>query len=252
MDNSSPMKTFFRNKWVRLFLIVDAIAIIAVVVFAVNNVLKTSVLNFNVTPLDAKILVNGREYENGAYRVMPGKYEVEISHEGMTTKAFTVELGWEEIANMTVYLVGDGEIDATLSGVNDPRFEFYKLKDNYGSYTKLAEMATPGNNVTYDQDVSAEEFVVGVEGAMGLMRELPIIRQLSHFFPETGVKHIDKITIMNGERYDDGSDCETYLCLCIEYYNDGVVDNYYDLAVDKILEAGYDIEDYEVIIVGQQ
>lgn len=247
MDNSSPMTTFFRNKWVRLFLIVDAIAIIAVVVFAVNNALKTSVLNFNVTPLDAKIMVNGREYENGAYRVMPGKYDVVVSREGMTTKEFTAELGWEEIANMTVYLVGEGEIDATLSGVNDPRFEFYKLKDNYGSYTKLAEMATPGNNVTYDQDVSAEEFVMGVEGAMGLMRELPIIWASSHYYPDTGAKHTDRITIMNGAEDDE---CRTMLCLVAIWFDDGLLEDYHKQVDDMILDVGYELGDYEVIYRG--
>ena len=252
-SNVSPVRAFFRNKWVRLILVIDVLVLVAMVVIMVINAMKTAVINISVTPLDAVVMVDGHEYENGwSYRLMPGEHEVAISHEGFVTKTFNVEIGSDEIANMTTYLVGEGEFEASTAGVNDPRFEWYKLKDNYGSFTRLAEMATPGNNITYDQDVRAGEFVEEVQKALGLMGELPIIRQISHYFPETGVKHIDKITIMNGTKYDDGENCKTYLCLCIEYYDDGVVDNYYDLAVDKVLEAGYDVEDYEVIIVGQQ
>lgn len=229
MDNSSPMTTFFKNKWVRLFLIVDAIAIIAVVVFAVNNALKTSVLNFNVTPLDAKILVNGREYEDGSYRVMPGKYEVEISHEGMVTKTFNVELGGEDIVNIVTYLVGE-----------DGGFEFYELRDNYGSYVELSEIASAENNVTTDKDTSAEEFVAMMEKDLAVYTSgvLPI-NYSRYDFEENGRKLIEDVTIRKGQ----SGECAKTLCIeALMLFTDDK-----NAIMAQLADKGFKVEDYEII-----
>lgn len=235
MDNSSPMTTFFRNKWVRLFLIIDAIAIIVVVIFAINNALKTSVLNFNVTPLDAEILVNGREYENGTYRVMPGKYEVEISHEGMVTKEFTVELGAEEITNIVAYLVGE-----------DGGFDFYELKDNYGSYVKLTEIASADNNITTDRDTSAEEFVAKMEKDFELFSILPIVDKTpTGYGLEYGVNYQYDITAVQDGRQRD--DCDRALCLYITSSKDKEEQGVLKKVSDLVNSLGYNIERFQII-----
>ena len=65
--NISPLKAFFKNKWVRLILILDIAAIIAIVVIIIINSTRVSTLVFDIAPLDATISVNGDEhYKNGA------------------------------------------------------------------------------------------------------------------------------------------------------------------------------------------
>ena len=111
-SNVSPVRAFFQNKWVRLILVIDVLVLVAMVVIMVVNAMKTAVINISVTPLDAVVTVDGHEYENGwSYRLMPGEHEVVISHEGFVTKTFNVEIGSDEIANMTAYLVGEGEFE---------------------------------------------------------------------------------------------------------------------------------------------
>ncbi len=239
-ENRSSVAEFFRNKWVRLIIILDIIAIIVVVIFTVFNVMKTSVLYFNITPLDATISVNGdSNYANGSYRMLPGDYEIAISHEGMTTKTFNVELGGDSIVNIVTYLAGE-----------DGGFEFYELRDNYSSYVELAGIASAENNVTTDGDTSAEEFVAEMEERLSLMDKLPLVRQIPHLL-SNGARHIDRILVENGvEMLEDG--CTSILCLYADYYDDGAIDDYKQAVKDLIIEAGYNPIDYEIIYPGEQ
>ena len=223
---------FFRNKWVRLILILDAMAVVAFLIFMIMNVMKTSVLYLDVTPVDAQILVNGSEYTSGSYKVMPGTYEVEISHEGMATKSFTVELGGDTIANITTFLVGE-----------DGGFGFYELKKNYGSFTKLAEMVGAGDDKTTDHDASAEEFIARAEEDLNIYESgvLPI-KYHEYKDGDTGGEITKEIVIWNGN-VADGDECEKFLCLDVMMlYTDDV-----ELVKKMLEEKGYRAGDYEII-----
>lgn len=231
MDSGSPVRAFFGNRWVRLVLVLDAIAVVAVIIFMIINAMKTSVLYFNVTPLDATISVNGNiGYTNGSYRMLPGDYEIAISHEGMTTKTFNVELGGDSIVNIITYLANE-----------DGGFEFYEMKDDYSSYIALTEMATAGNNTTTDQDTSAEEFVERMEEDIAVYTSgvLPIKYYDYEIENEREVLK-RKVVIKNGYGTD-----ECAKTLCIEALMLFTEDK--ELVSDLLIENGLNVEDYEII-----
>lgn len=147
--DASPVRSFFRNKWVRLILILDILAIVAVIGIIIWNNTKTATINFSIAPLDAKIQIDGTgEYYNGSYQVHPGTHTITISHDGLEPKTFTMDLASGYNTTLTTFLAGA-----------DNNFDFYTLKDSYGSFQQLAAIASYLNNLTTDQDTSAESFI---------------------------------------------------------------------------------------------
>ncbi|MBR2839989.1 hypothetical protein IKE82_01510 [Candidatus Saccharibacteria bacterium] len=148
-SNLSLIQLFFRNKWVRLCLIFDVILVVVLIFILIWQSTKVSIINFNITPLDATISLNGdSKYENGQYSITPGTYNVSISHEGLETKSFTIDIVPQSVVTISTFLPD-----------TDHTFDYYKLRKNYSSYMKLEEIASAGNNVTTDQDTSAESFI---------------------------------------------------------------------------------------------
>ena len=237
-SNVSPVKAFFRNKWVRLVLAIDAVVLVALLVVLIMNAMKTSVISFDVTPIDAKILVNGSEYTNGSYRFAPGTYEIVASHEGMATKSFTVELGDDSIVNLATFLVGE-----------DGGFGFYELRENYNSYVKLAEMASVENNLTVDHDVSAEEFITEFQKDYGIFEILPIVdRTPSKYGLEAGVAYqYDMLMIQEGLDVDE---CLMTLCL----YATDTLGGREDYVKEIVNNFGYDAGDFQIVyeVVGYE
>lgn len=58
-ESVSPVRQFFRHKWVRLILALDVVAIVAVVGILIWNATKTATINFSVAPIDASIQIGG-------------------------------------------------------------------------------------------------------------------------------------------------------------------------------------------------
>ena len=202
----SPIKAFFRNKWVRLILILDLIAIIFIIALVINNATKTAVINFMVTPVDATITINGRDgYRNGgeAYSFAPGTYEVQISHPDLDSKTFVLNLEANHNVTVSTFLSQNGS------------FEFYELRDNLSSFEMLAQVASAGNNQTIDQDTSAEAFITNFQKNYNLyLTELPIVDQTpSKYGMEYGVNYeYDTLTIQDG---DSLSECNKTICFYI-------------------------------------
>lgn len=227
MDDS-PVRVFFRNKWVRLVLIIDALLLIAIIVIAIITALRSSILTLNITPVDSKILVNGKEYKNGSYSFLPGTYEVKISHENLDEKTLNVTLNSSHDLTVAAFL---------KSSTDD--FEFYTLKENYDSFLILEEIASMSNNQTYDFDQSAGEFIKDIrEKYDALDGVLPIEHQ--EYINGPDGQELDKdITIKRN--YDD--ECETYLCL--KALALGTRDIHFINSF--IIEKGLNPEDYEII-----
>ena len=156
----TPIGSFFRNKWVRLILVIDVIIIIIIVAILAKKTTETAVVSFNVTPINANITVNGSGgYENTgqpiedgknsgrSYSFAPGTYEIQISHSDLDAKTFIVNLEPNSNTTITAFLSKDGD------------FYFYTLRDNLSSFNRLASIASKGDNQTTDHDTSAEEFI---------------------------------------------------------------------------------------------
>lgn len=200
----SPVRQFFHQKWVRIVLILDLLAIIAVIVVAIVNTGKTSVVTFNIAPVDAFIKMGDTYYNNGTYQVSPGSYDVRISHEGLNTKTIRVDLAPNSTTNVTAFLSGtkDGQ----------PSYEFYEQKDNYDSYQLLASIASADNNRTIDHDTSAELFIAEYQEQYNLYYSSVIPINYQTFTTDSaGEPLLDKsITI---KRAGNNAGCKKLLCL---------------------------------------
>ena len=221
----SPIKSFFKNKWVRFVLIVDIVIIIAIIVAFIINATKVSTIELNIAPIDATISINGNQnYENGSYSITPGTYEIKISREGLDSKTLTVDIPSHYYVTVSAFLSDDGS------------FEFYELKDNFRSFEKLREIASADNNITTDHDTSAESFIANLEHAMSIQELLPI-KGYVYADPEANAS-----TAGFAIRYG-GEGCKITACLLVNYYGK----NYEQAVMEEIRSVGYDPADYQII-----
>ncbi len=218
----TPIGNFFRNKWVRLILIIDVLIIIGVIAIIIYNSTKTAIIDFTVAPVDSTITVNGdSSYNNGSFQFHPGSYEVVISHDGLDSKTFNIELQANNNAAVTTFLAKDGN------------FDFYELKDNYPSYLMLERIASSSDNQTTDHDTSAEEFIADFQRNYKLYStELPVT------YSEYG----DDGKLSKYISVRANHDCIITLCLraIIRSESD-------EALVDAMLiGAGFNLEDFEI------
>ena len=230
----SPIRSFFRNKWVLLSLAIDIIIVIFIIVISINKAAETAIINFDVTPVDATITINGRGgYENKgqpiegnrnsdrSYSLKPGTYEIQISHPDLDTKTFNLNLESNTNTTITTFLSKDGD------------FSFYTLRDNLSSFNRLAEIASAEDNQTTDHDTSAETFIANF--------------QRNYDF------YSDGLPLIYAERDDNGKttkyisvragyNCNITLCLQTTVYDEND-----EAIVNSLIEgAGFNVEDFEI------
>ena len=229
--NELTLPEFFRNKWVRLVLIADVLVIIAMIAVAIFKATKTATVILNVVPRDSKISLNGNsDYHNGTFQLAPGNYKVEISHDDLDTKTFDINIGNNEIARVTTFLTSNGNID------------FYKRKNEFGTFLDLKEIASFGNNSTTDQDTSAEETIRLLDNAyQAALNNLPIndAEYGEDGSSRTGQSLTRDITIRLGR----SDECETWLCLdaLMALTNDK------SIVAELLSKKGLKAEDYEIV-----
>ena len=205
-ENISPIKSFFLNKWVWAILVLNVVLIIVMVLFYINNASKTAAVNFTIAPVDATISINGDDSykSNGeAYYFAPGTYEIEISHESLDKKVFTVDLKEDHNTTVATFLSKDGD------------FGFYELSENINSYYALANIAASENNITIDNDTSAEGFIKNVQNNFELVSDmLPIVDKTpTGYGLEYGMNYqYNTLKIQDGSYLED---CGKILCLYI-------------------------------------
>lgn len=225
---ASPVRLFLRNKWVRITLILDTLILLSTLGFIIYSATKVSNINFEIAPIDAVISVNGNtNFTNGTYVITPGTYDIQISHENLETKTFTVDIAPHSAITLTAFLKGA-----------DDNFSFYESKENSPSYFKLSEIAASGKNLTYDNDASAEKFIKKVTKILGLFELLPI-KGYIYANPEIGTSTAG-FAIKDGR---NNSECKKIACLLINYYGQ----DYEDAVAEKIQAAGYAPGDYQLI-----
>lgn len=229
MDNGSvaPIRAFLAKKWVKVALVLDVILIVGLVIFGVVQSGRNAIIDFEVTPLDAEISLNGRGgYKNGEYKVFPGEYQVEVSYEGMETKTLNVNVGANDYVTVATFLKGEDG------------FSYYELRDNYSDYESLKEMAAKGDNRTYDGDTSAEGFLSDMERVLSISGKFPI-KGYVYGDPESNFSTAG-FAIRDGAGRDE---CERIACLLVNYY--GV--DYETAVMERIREAGYAPTDYQIV-----
>lgn len=228
----SPLQLFIKQKWVRALLLLNAIVIIIILIIVIINTAKTSIVSFNVTPIDATISVNGNtNYENGDYSFMPGSYTITISHSQLDTKTIQIDIPSHHDIKISVFL---------SNSEND--LSFYTQKDNLKSYEKLREIASSNNNITFDHDKSAEQFISYYQENYKIYEMLPIIDFTpSQYGKSGGVRYeTDTLTIADGRTL---TECSTIMCLYITDTS-GEKEKF---ALSVIEKNGFDPKAYQII-----
>ena len=229
----SLAKRFFKSKWVWGVIALNIALIIAIIILMIIKATKTSTIVFSIAPVDATISVNGdTSYNNGSYPITPGQYEIQISHDDLEPKSFTLDIK----PDTTVTL-------ATFLSDHEKSLSFYELVGNSTSMQKLQELASAGNNITTDQDTSAEEYIKQYNAKRELLNlALPIDHneyQPSQDSP-TGQEISLSITIRNGNVTDE---CVSTLCINVLM----VLTDNKELAKKLMLEKGINPDEYEII-----
>ena len=229
-ENTSSIRTFLKNKLVRLILVIDVIAIITIAIVSILNMNKSSDVILNITPINADISIDGQSgFTNGTYAVTSGNHTLTIAHEGLESKTFNIDVAPDSVTMVNAFLNGpNGDLS------------FYEQKVNYESYQKLAEIASTNNNITIDADSSAETFIAKLKHALTISKDLPIKGWV--YGAHSGIAN----AATAGFAIRDGmyrEDCVKIACLLVNYY--GV--DFQDAVKEKIKEAGYDPADYQII-----
>ena len=188
------------------------------VVLAIIDFFRAARLNIVVTPIDAKITINGREYSNGTFRFFPGKVTVKIEHDGLATKEIEVELEECKTKQLYEYLVA-----------SDESMDYFE--NSPSDYAVLKLMMT---------DETAQQYVKKMEDKRAIRDILPLSRYASADTPDPVHGTFSRET-----RIEDGSnnpECKKIFCLYL-------VDNTgSDKVAQKLLEPyGYKLSDYEII-----
>lgn len=88
--------------------LVVVVAIVGILIYALVEIPKTSTLVVGVGPKDAKILIDGKKYENRTYKMRPGTYHVTIEREGYQTQESEVVLEKGATGEVRACLTTDG------------------------------------------------------------------------------------------------------------------------------------------------
>lgn len=229
MDSGLSLKTLLKNKWVRIALIINAIIILIIAIVAIDNAQKTATLRINLAPTDAKVSLGGREYTSGAYQIKPGEYKALVSREGLNSKEFTLNVEGDSVTNLVTFLT------------DNDNFNYYTLKDNYGSFYTLSQIAAAGNNITTDQDKSAESFISDYEKAYDLYQAALPINLTEYENGEHGRSLVTDVTIRRG----DAAECTKTLCIEALILTSNGRDGK-NLANELMTNKGLELENYEI------
>ena len=225
-EGLSPIQIFFRNKWVRLSLVIDSILIIVLIGVLIWQNTKVSTLNLNIVPNDSVISINGdSRYQNGQYNVTPGTYNITLTHTDLEPKTFTIDISPHHVASITTFLSDQ-----------DHTFNFYKLRSNYSSYLKLTEIASAENNFTTDHDNSAEDFIQRFQESYNTFTtKLPI-----DYSESTG--YGPNLEIQKNITLKANYNCS--LTLCIQALAAGTSSK--ELINQILLDNGFNTEDFQI------
>lgn len=212
------MIRFFKNNWKILLIIVNLIIIAIAATIVINHKSKTATVSILVAPSDATVTLNGKEYKNGEYNVKPGEYHVEISKDGLESKALDFSLAKNDYYRLNDYLVGQ-----------NGSFDYYNSKDHLYDISLLEQIAK------FKDDQELNSYLSAREATLSILSDLPIVF-------EEYTNNYNDYTKYSIEINRDVQDCPKALCLKIIDTNG---DNK-QKAIEEIKERGYNPDDYEI------
>ncbi len=209
------------NKFVLGFLIFDLLAIIFLIVLSVISSFRTATVSIQVVPLDSKITINGKTYENNnTYNILPSKNaKIEISHEDLETISYTQDLDNDTTTNISKYLTG-----------KDQDFSYYEYKDHQKDLEGLVTLAP-----SFPKETKLQSFVKWAK-----IKDVTPISQNS-LCDGAEIRDNCYSIFINANYYHD---CNNKLCIAI---SDTSGKKHPELYEKLLKDKGYDLKDYKVI-----
>lgn len=208
------------------------IAILLIIVITIINYLHSSTLIIQVAPVNANITINGKTYKNGLHKTAPkNKAEVTVSAEGFTSKTLTLDLKSGYSSSLLLYLVPLEEKWEIYEEEKNKESLNILLANNGYQYWNLNKIS---NNLTIDQDNSAENFIkkISIRSIMPL--------QFSICGEPANRLNCDSLTIdyNYSQKYNDS------LCISISGRKANLEQSTLDIIRNKLTEYGYNLNDY--------
>lgn len=197
-----------QHKTISVVLLLDLIVAIIIGILVIQRFKRASTLQVLVAPTDAKVTINGKQYQNnGTYEVEPGELYVKVEYDGLVSKEFSLVAVADKTTKVYAYLVGEN---------ND--FSIYE--SNMAELDLLKRVG---------QDKEAGDFLQ----RMSIINILPY--KYDVFDEATMTSTTFRIDV-------DRIDCPDRFCLqAVNQRNSSR-----ELMKQKVLEKGYNLNDYEV------
>lgn len=203
------MKNFYKKHPFLSLGLVTLIVVVAALFITALSLKDTTEIEIKVAPASATILISGKSYENGTYRIPSGKHEVKIEKDGFITKEFIFDTSTND------------KLYAFLLGPND----------DYSWYLSHPEDALILTSIgDYESALKSSSY----QSKYPIMSALPII-----------YAHYDENYNYTEYRIDGGSfaGCDTDFCLKITDTTGGN----YEAATQKIKDASFNPDDYQIL-----
>lgn len=197
--------------------VVLAVSAIAAIAYNVNKNARLTVI---VTPIDATIKINGKQYNNGTADFFPGEVKIEVSRKDFDTKTVTVNLESHKTTTALVYLTQDGDLDYYETSAAD--YEILRLV----------------------ADDSVAEYLEKMEKRLAIRDLLPLTKNTDADTPDSKYGVYSRQTLIN-----DGTelpDCDRVICLSLIDNTDSD-----DVARALLNEYGYNFDDFKIIRIDE-
>ena len=203
------MKNLFK-KYPLVFIVLGGLLIITIVLVVVALSLKDTVeVEIKVAPASATVLVDGKSYQNGTFRISSGTHNIHIEKEGFTSKDYTFD-----------------------TGTNNKLYDYLLQSD--GSYTWYLSHEEDALILTSIGDYEQNLKSINYNSKYPIIESLPII-----------YAHYDENYDYTEYRIDGGSfsGCNTDFCLKVT----DTTGNNLESAKEKIREAGFNPDNYQIL-----
>lgn len=188
------------------FVLVDAALIVSIVFLGILKFQKKAVLDIKISPMIAKVVIDGKEYQDGLHELNPGSVVALVSADGFEPISVKLDLDVTHITKMYVYLVP-----------NEDNLNYYFRNPN--EYERLQFIGG--------------EYAERVARIFSIVQELPMIN-----FEYGGLNGVSTEIIVD----KSVKTCSKYYCLM----STGDKSVGHIKTRDLIMAKGYDPDDYGV------
>ena len=211
------------DKIIKVAGILSAICLVIILALIITGNINASTgrtfLSLNVAPVDAKIVIDGKEYANGVYELPAGEYSAEISKDGFEKKNANIKVNG---GTTTVY------------------YDYILNKEEGLDYFK--RNATDIAILSHVNNEEVEAFVNTYNQQKAVLDKLPLKKMVNM---NAGNARINAADVVVADGTNESS-CEMAYCLLVR--SDGNNINAIKKAAKEMLsEKGFDLNNYEVV-----